>query len=193
MDSNLSIRFFKKIYALEDREYLLSIIKFHTAPTLEGNKPSSLINLTKDRRDLYSLWNINKDEISGILKIDYFEIQKDSKRKLILLYNPYILEETINRPENKKYLEGLGYVGITSIVDTLEILRSRFAWTFPHEIGIFLGIPYEDVDGFIKNSGRNFMINGYWKVYSKPQMAMKTFREYDYTRTCVIKSIMKEI
>ena len=193
MDSNLSIRFFKKIYALEDREYLLSIIKYHTAPTLEGNKPSSLINLTKDRRDLYSLWNINKDEISGILKIDYFEIQKDSRRRLILLYNPYILEEIINRSENKKYLEGLGYVGITNALDALEILRSRFTWTFPHEIGIFLGIPYEDVDGFIKNSGRNFMINGYWKVYSKPQIAMKTFQEYDYARACVIESIMKEI
>jgi hypothetical protein len=91
-----------------------------------------------------------------------------------------------------KYLQRLGYGDITNIMDALDILRSRFIRSFPHEIGIFLGIPYEDVKGFIKNSGANFITNGYWKVYSDPKRAAKTFQEYDYSRICVMKSMMEE-
>lgn len=36
---------------------------------------------------------------------------------------------------------------------------------FPHEIGLFLGYPLEDVEGFIKNKGRNCESCGIWKVY----------------------------
>ena len=32
---------------------------------------------------------------------------------------------------------------------------------FPHEIGIFLGYPLEDVVGFIENQGKNYTCSGY--------------------------------
>ena len=37
---------------------------------------------------------------------------------------------------------------------------------FPHEIGLLLGYPPEDVIGFIENRGQNPLYIGYWKVYS---------------------------
>lgn len=49
---------------------------------------------------------------------------------------------------------------------------------FPHEIGIFLGYPLEDVKGFIENSGRHFKICGQWKVYSDTKRAEKLFAKY---------------
>lgn len=36
---------------------------------------------------------------------------------------------------------------------------------FPHEMGILLGYPVEDVEGFIINNGKNELYTGYWKVY----------------------------
>ena len=42
---------------------------------------------------------------------------------------------------------------------------------FPHEIGLFLGYPFEDVMGFIENKGENYLCSGCWKVYSCEQDA----------------------
>ena len=35
---------------------------------------------------------------------------------------------------------------------------------FPHEIGVFLGYPVEDVEGYMQNDGKNFLLVGYWKM-----------------------------
>ena len=47
--------------------------------------------------------------------------------------------------------------------------------SFPHEIGFFLGYPYEDVIGFIDNEGENFLCSGCWKVYAKERDAQTCF------------------
>lgn len=49
---------------------------------------------------------------------------------------------------------------------------------FPHEIGFFLGYPYEDVIGFIKNRGQNYLEVGPWKVYANQTQARQTFARY---------------
>lgn len=49
---------------------------------------------------------------------------------------------------------------------------------FPHEIGFFLGYPYEDVIGFIENSGQNYLEVGPWKVYANQNQARRTFARY---------------
>ena len=54
--------------------------------------------------------------------------------------------------------------------------------TFPHEIGVFLGYPLEDVIGFIKNSGQNSICTGCWKVYYNECEALKLFKRYKKCR-----------
>ena len=49
---------------------------------------------------------------------------------------------------------------------------------FPHEIGLFLGYPPEDVKGFIDNNGKNFKSLGYWKVYGDVNKANELFDKY---------------
>ena len=49
---------------------------------------------------------------------------------------------------------------------------------FPHEIGLFLGYPVEDVHGFIVNGGKNFCCSGCWKVYCNQCEKEKLFRRY---------------
>ena len=56
----------------------------------------------------------------------------------------------------------------------------------PHEIGFFLGYPYEDVEGFVRHRGRKFRFCGCWKVYGDPRAAAKLFARYRRcTRRCV--------
>lgn len=58
---------------------------------------------------------------------------------------------------------------------------------FPHEIGVFLGYPIEDVIGFINNKGCNFKCCGYWKVYGDKEKAIKEFARYDKCRMIYTK------
>jgi len=68
----------------------------------------------------------------------------------------------------------------------LRILRRRVADGFPHELGLLLGIPREDVAGFIENRGANSLFCGYWKVYHNPRQAMKAFARYDMAKQAVM-------
>ena len=65
--------------------------------------------------------------------------------------------------------------------DVLDLFKSVTATIcvqqkdFPHEMGVLLGYPLEDVKGFINNRGRIFLYTGYWKVYSDLQQKMDLF------------------
>ena len=54
--------------------------------------------------------------------------------------------------------------------------------SFPHEIGIFLGYPAEDVRGFVENGGCNYKLCGCWKVYGSVESARRKFAAYDRCR-----------
>ena len=74
---------------------------------------------------------------------------------------------------------------IFSLEKDLNRLSKRIAEEseFPHEIGIFLGYPTEDVEGFIANKGDNFKLCGCWKVYGDEEKAKRLFINYDRCRS----------
>lgn len=49
---------------------------------------------------------------------------------------------------------------------------------FPHEVGLFLSYPPEDVKGFIENRAANAKCTGVWKVYGDERQAQQTFDRY---------------
>ena len=59
-------------------------------------------------------------------------------------------------------------------------LRNQLRKTgdFPHEIGLFVGYPPEDVDGFIRLGPEKCKCTGLWKVYGDDVQAKKTFAKY---------------
>lgn len=56
---------------------------------------------------------------------------------------------------------------------------------FPHEIGYFLGYPYEDVHQFIVQHGENYKVFGAWKVYTNVEQALTTFDSYRACTQCL--------
>ena len=56
---------------------------------------------------------------------------------------------------------------------------------FPHEIGYFLGYPYEDVHQFIVQRGENYKVFGAWKVYTNVEQALTTFDSYRACTQCL--------
>ena len=83
------------------------------------------------------------------------------------------------RREERRLLEENDYLPerVNQCVIRL-IQRLKSEGTFPHEIGLFLGYPPEDVLGFIHNKGRNHKCIGCWKVYGDEATARAVFRKY---------------
>ena len=59
---------------------------------------------------------------------------------------------------------------------------------FPHEIGLFLGYPAEDVKGFIENKAASSKCSGCWKVYGDEREAEKRFNRF---RKCTADYCMR--
>lgn len=58
------------------------------------------------------------------------------------------------------------------------IRKLRAQEDFPHEIGLFLGYPVEDVHGFIEKGPDCCKCTGCWKVYGDEEAAKKKFAQY---------------
>ena len=58
------------------------------------------------------------------------------------------------------------------------IRRFREGGEFPHEVGLFLSYPPEDVKGFIDHRACNFKCAGLWKVYGDEQKARELFARF---------------
>ena len=57
---------------------------------------------------------------------------------------------------------------------------------FPHEVGLLLGYPVEDVVGFIEQKGKNYLYSGYWKVYKDVEEKKKLFESYEEAKEQLI-------
>ncbi|MEI3013614.1 MAG: DUF3793 family protein [Ruthenibacterium lactatiformans] len=81
-----------------------------------------------------------------------------------------------------RFLQACGYpvsMGTGRLLDELSRrMRSAKAGGFPHEIGLFLGYPLEDVTGFIAAGGAEYRCSGCWKVYGDVEQAQHLFRRY---------------
>ncbi|ADY55849.1 hypothetical protein Sgly_1549 [Syntrophobotulus glycolicus DSM 8271] len=175
----------------EDDEYLFMKIAFQAAPTLVNIKPSSLIALSNHSRDILNIWEEQKDRICSRLNVYYFELLKSENHISILFYQRNKIVQTLEKTENKDFLKNMGYC-IGNLEDILQRLKKRFQEKFPHEIGIFLGYPLEDVKGFIEYQGTSFLLCGYWKVYHNPEQALKVFRKYDLARMRYLLELMTQ-
>ena len=72
----------------------------------------------------------------------------------------------------------------------LSHLKKRLSQSegFPHEIGLFLGYPPEDVRGFIENETRNYKFTGYWKVYGDEERSRALFDKFERCTRCYLAS-----
>ncbi|HEX3047405.1 MAG TPA: DUF3793 family protein [Bacillota bacterium] len=154
------------------------------APVLAGLKPAALISFNQEHRHLNLVWNRNQDIFEKQIllpRLKFFELRKNPRETLVLFYHPPYLAKVLEAPPNRLFLNSFGYHSL-NFYDSLTRIQSRFQSGCPHEIGIFLGIPLWDVAGFISNQGRNYLFNGYWKVYRHPDEAVQTFLLYDQAR-----------
>lgn len=156
-------------------------LAFHSAPSLLGIKCGSLFAL--DENEINVSENIRYFNKAAERKGICMRVLKAEKgRFLVYLYNESLLEMQLSVSDNKAILNDLGY-NVKNTAECLDRLSERMSCgCFPHEIGIFLGYPTEDVIGFIENKGENFKLLGCWKVYGDEKKAVRIFENYKKCR-----------
>ncbi|MBQ9617284.1 MAG: DUF3793 family protein [Oscillibacter sp.] len=153
-----------------------TLLALHCAPTLAGLKPASLFHWAGDP-DSLSAWR---------RKLAAYGLSLRSLKRcpdggcLLYLYRLRWLTRILAETDNAAFLRAYGYPSDADAETALRRLCERLdsAATFPHEIGVFLGYPLEDVRGFIENGGQNYTCCGCWKAYGDPEIARRRFARY---------------
>lgn len=191
MDKLVKVKFAEILRTLSGKEYLEAMIVFASAPTIQGKKPASLMNFNSGGRNTAALWQNYGKEICEAYNLEFFELKNDNDSIMVLLYRKKLLEWYANHSRNQSFLNKMGYNTESSLEDKLTVLKHRFKDCCPHEVGIFLGMPVEDVEGFIEHKGKNCLACKYWKVYCNPKRAELLFDAYDKARNNMAELLVK--
>lgn len=155
------------------------------SPALAGLKPANLFrHETRDAQalaDRVAWWNAQLNP-RGI-QITVLKACSRTHRYLIYVYREAKLKDIFVKAEVQAFLRRESYtipkdpassLGCSALLQQLS-RRLCCEGEFPHEIGVFLGYPLEDVVGFIENRGKNFTCCGCWKAYGDPAEAQRRF------------------
>ena len=155
------------------------------APVISGIKISNLLTIpAKSLRELSVV--LKKTELS-------FRILYPGRERLvILIYRDASLREYLAREEVVAFIYKCGYE-TSDISKIFPVFVKRYMrymelkQDFPHELGLFLGYPIEDVEGFIKENGKNYLYSGYWKVYKDTELKIRLFKDYERVQTEIVR------
>ncbi len=164
----------------------------HCAPTLMRVKTASMFSCKYSSYDdlCYQVahWN-NVLNTKGI----YLTLLKCSRdRAVVYVYLKKKLEVLLSDKDILSFLEDYGY-NCLDLEASISLLSKRFMLgeDLPHEVGIFLGYPLNDVKSFIKHSGKNSLYTGYWKVYHNKEESIKMFNIFDKCRVIFRNKFLK--
>ena len=170
-----------------------SVIAYHCSPVLMGMKPSNLVSFSKEKMpELPKLAAFYSENLKG--EGICMEIICSCRRHyLVFVYRPGMLGTCLQQIEARKLLKAHGYPEKGTLEEMISYLKSRFEVSedFPHEIGLFLGYPTEDVEGFHRYGGNECKLCGYWKVYGDVEAARRLFADYDMCREFISAQIQK--
>ena len=167
-------------------------LSFYCAPCLLGHKCANLFSIP------FSMYRNGADRIAKlqndgfILKLLYTLNNKVH----LLLYSQNFMLKTLASREVKKALHFFGYEclgqdALQMLFEKLKFFSNKMDSQFPHEIGLFLGYPPQDVLQYYVNKGEGYIFSGYWKVYTNPLWAKAKFLQYDKARSSLLK--MREL
>lgn len=164
------------------------IIRF-CAPTLAGLKTGSVFacrfaGIEELRTEIRSLNRRFAGKGMRILPLSF-----KNNRALLYFFRPGLLKQSLDDVNVCRILSQRGYnCGSPDrcIARLMEQLRT--SKEFPHEIGLFLGYPPEDVQGFIEHRMTGCKCTGCWKVYGNLDKAEQIFASYKQCTDCYLRN-----
>jgi len=160
-----------------DKRNLFVQMALQCAPVLAGIKVSNLLII--EERYWKELCFLLRDSEMCARKL-----YRCRDKITLLLYRREELEQWVKTVQVEALLKEIGYdsVELHRIFRKLEQRiggHGNGEMPFPHELGLLLGYPAEDVRGFMGIGYKKCLYTGYWKVYEKAEEKIALFSEYD--------------
>lgn len=161
------------------------------APLIVGLKMSNLFIIQNEH--ISKMYRLLKES-----RISYYVFLVTEKMSTLFLYDREKLENFLSKKQTRLFFQEEGYLDF----DLQKVLfrfrcQYRLYWSgkrdFPHELGLLLGYPIEDVNGFILNKGKKSLYTGYWKVYDDVQGKKELFRMYELAKETLIQLVFNGI
>ena len=170
--------------AQRDLEHTLA---YHGAPALAGIKPADLIAWGTPQTCTSPFFQEYCTQLA-LRGIQLRVMCTGRPRCLLLVYRPDQLERQLADGAVRALLLREGYPVDQGLEAMLTALGRRLSeGSFPHEVGLFLGYPAADVEGFRRNGGRNCKLCGHWKVYGQVEEAQRRFLAFDRCREALCR------
>ena len=156
-----------------------ALIVRHCSPTRAGLKTANMFNYSyRDRAELIE----SVRSVNAMLKdkgVRMIPLRVSNGRALIYVYRPKKLEDDLKSPASEAILASCGYGrGPAARLITELIARLCENEDFPHEIGLFLGYPPEDVRCFMCDRNSECKCVGCWRAYNNETEAERTFARF---------------
>ena len=167
-----------------DIENIETQLALQCAPLITGLKVSNLLIIPKG----------NEEVVKRILNrtgISFYRLIQTRTKTTFLLFRRNELEEFLSDENVRNVFMKAGYksLQIGKILRTFSLRYEAYMQgdkSFPHEMGLLLGYPVEDVVGFVENNGKNFLYSGYWKVYENQKAKVKLFDKFKVAEETLI-------
>ncbi len=139
------------------------------------------------------------------MEISSFRLFQNDEKTTYLLFRRESLEVYLGKKEVRSLFIRFGYqdLSLGAILHTFqhryraymeqEQRKTERNKEFPHEMGLLLGYPVSDVEGFIQNDGENFLYSGYWKVYDDVDSKKRLFQKYEEAKELLILLLADKI
>ncbi len=157
------------------------------AEVLEGVKPANLVSLPKRRlkcgRSLYALWQKYSTELLRQSQLDVCVLRDGGDVLLLLLYRRDLLEQRMRGRTMQTFLRRMQYAQPDNLEACLERLQEKFEkHATPNEVGMFLGYPLKDVNGFIDQRENCWQGRCLWKIYGPPRRSLALYHRFRQSR-----------
>lgn len=174
----------------DDESYTKRLLAEQCMPVLLQIKPANSITVYKRKLKNQSEFLEYLNRIITFFNCKLMILYENETMLFLILYQPNRLNDFLSKYQNWLFLSAYGYCleEDNLVSNTLRCLEQRYlkyreqGSEFPHEMGIILGYPTEDVAGFIINKGKNHLYQGYWKVYGDVEKAKKMFQQIHQAR-----------
>lgn len=185
------MNFYNKLDLMNNKEYIENFLIYNSSLVIAGIKPAATITIKKNKNRLYNSWIKFGSDFIEAINLDFIELRESDDSIIIMIYDKIILKDELNKESHIEFLENIGYSFNSDVNYYINTLKSRYEkYHCPHELGLFLGIPFEDVKDFMECTTKKCLLCGYWKVYNDSDKARKIFNSYDkvkeYTRNNIL-------
>ncbi|WP_462392054.1 DUF3793 family protein [Clostridium cadaveris] len=182
---------YETLKEMNDKDYIEKFLVYNLSIVIEGSKPSATVTLKKDCDNTYGKWMEHGRKFIDNIGLNYIVLREDLNSAILLIYNAEILKSYLFTEKSYQFLTGIGYSLDQDLESYLSKLKERYSlYHCPHELGIFLGYPINDVKDFMKCTSKQCLMCGYWKVYNDVDYAVKVFEKYDTIKKQAAQSII---